>query len=64
MAIIYRNIKNQKIYRVIDTLIIDATNKNDGNEFMVLYKNERGNKFVRPRTEFYKKFEKTNLTKL
>jgi len=61
--IFYRNIKNQKLYKVIDTLVINANDKEDGRDYMVLYKDEKGHKFVKDRTEFYKKYQKTNALK-
>lgn len=53
----YRNIKNRKKYRVIDNLVVDATNGRN-NDLMVLYKDEAGRKYVRERKEFYEKFDK------
>lgn len=63
MALIYRNLKNRKPYKVIETLLVNMTNDSN-DKYMVLYKDEKGKKFVRERTEFYAKFEKTNLNKL
>jgi len=57
---VYRNIKNQKLYKIIDTVVINVTNDNDG-QHMVLYKDERGCKYVREYEEFFKKFTKTEF---
>jgi hypothetical protein len=52
----YRNNSNQKVYKLIDGLVIDATNGQD-NTLMVLYKCvDRGTKYVRERNEFHQKF--------
>lgn len=60
---IYRNNSNQKLYKVTDTLVIDSTNGRDGNYHMYLYKDVRGQKFVRDSEEFKLKFTKTDLKK-
>lgn len=60
----YIHIKTGRIYTVISTNIINATNKNDG-EIMVLYKGLKSDKtggdmFVREYNEFYEKFKPFN----
>lgn len=60
---LYRNIKNQKLYKLIDGHVVNATNganANGSEQLMVLYKDERGTKYVREREEFFEKFVETN----
>lgn len=59
---LYRNIKNQKLYKVISDLVIDATNGAE-ERLMVLYKDKDGRRYVREREEFAVKFEKTSVDK-
>ena len=59
---LYRNISNQKLYKVISDLVIDATNGAE-ERLMVLYKDSNGHRYVRERIEFYKKFEKSIVEK-
>lgn len=54
----YRNNKNQKVYELVDWGVINATNGHEGDEDMVLYKDEDGRPFVRAETEFTMKFTK------
>lgn len=54
--------KTNKIYRVFDIDIINATNANDGQE-MFLYQNNNGDMFVRELEEFCSKFESLPDTK-
>lgn len=60
---IYRNIKNQKLYKLISSTVVNTTNSHDGT-LMVLYKDAGGKKFVREREEFFKKFEELKVVKL
>lgn len=57
---LYRNISNQKLYKIINDIVIDTTN-GQGDKLMVLYKNKEGKKFVREREEFYQRFQRTNI---
>jgi len=62
----YKHIKSGRIYDVISTEIINATNKDDGIK-MVLYEGMKrgGNgtaKFVREYNEFLEKFKPYNVT--
>lgn len=54
---LYRNLKNNKFYEVINDAVIDATN-NSNNTIMVLYKDDQGKLFVREKAEFHQKFVK------
>lgn len=49
----YRSIKNQKVYKVIDNLVLDLS---DLRRYVVLYKGNNGRKFVMGKTEFHEKF--------
>ena len=61
---IWRNIKNQKLYKVIDRSVTNATNETEySKQTMVLYKDEFGHKYVREAEEFYTKFEQTDKIK-
>ena len=55
---IYKNKKNEKVYRIIGR-VINATNAQDG-QVMFLYEQteNRGKLFVREEKEFFEKFEK------
>ena len=55
MLKLYRNRKNQKIYSVLDSEVINCTNEVDGQQ-MVLYTIE-DKYFVREYSEFMVKFE-------
>jgi len=48
------NIKTGNKYFVVGS-VINATNEQDG-QFMLLYKNEEGDMFVREKEEFMEKF--------
>lgn len=52
----YENIKTGSIYKVVD-LALDATNERDG-EDAVVYKDLKGNTFIREESEFIQKFKK------
>lgn len=61
---LYRNIKNQKLYKLIDSCVVNSTNNasaNGSQQLMVLYKDERGTKYVREREEFMQKFVETDI---
>jgi len=49
------NKKNKQPYRILSNEIINATNEQDGQN-MVLYKDMRGNLYVREKNEFNEKF--------
>lgn len=56
---LYKNNKNGKVYEVLNTDVIDATNSiNDSGREMVLYKDYDGVLYVRDREEFFSKFTK------
>lgn len=58
--VLCRNLKNDNIYRVLETDIINCTNANDGQK-MVMYismSNEDDMIFVREQSEFFMKFER------
>ena len=59
----WENIKNQKLYQVIDAAIINKTNDSGDGQRMVLYTDEDGRKFVREHDEFMEKFIKVNTNK-
>lgn len=52
----YIHNKTGDIYTVEDFLVIDATNGQEDRGFLVLYRNNKGMKFVRNKTEFHEKF--------
>ena len=56
----WRNDKNRQLYQVINQNTINCTN-NSNDERMVLYKDKKGNLYVREYSEFFMKFEQTNL---
>jgi hydrogenase maturation factor HypE len=49
------NIKNNKVYEIINEFVINATNCST-NQIMVLYKDSDNNLFVREVNEFKEKF--------
>ena len=57
---VWRNKKTGDLYEVVNYNVTDATN---GTQELphVLYRNAGGNYYVRQRSEFYDKFEKTDL---
>ena len=54
------NKKNQQPYKVLSNEIINATNEQDG-QLMIIYKDMRGDLYVREENEFNEKF--TDVTK-
>jgi hypothetical protein len=64
MNTFYRNIKNRKLYKIIDSNVTNATNGTEYcNQRMILYKDEFGHKYVREAEEFLIKFDETDKTK-
>lgn len=51
------HLKSGRIYSIIDDNVINSTNVNDG-EIFVLYRNDEGMLFVRKKEEFDIKFER------
>jgi len=51
----YRNIQNQKKYKLLSSTVVNSTNSQQG-QIMCLYKDEEGRKYVRERQEFFDKF--------
>jgi len=49
------NIKTGRQYKVLNPMVIDATNNNHG-RIMVLYQGESGEVYVREKFEFLQKF--------
>jgi hypothetical protein len=53
----YRNISNQKKYKLLNGQVVNSTNSQQG-QIMCLYIDEKGRKYVREREEFFEKFQK------
>lgn len=57
---LFRNNKNQKLYKILDQIVVNSTNGCEG-QYMVLYKDQNGKKYVREHDEFYLKFTETSI---